>query len=402
MDFKENDANFKDIQEKNNLLKISLNLNEVKYLLQLYPSKDNITIVFKLEKEKIQTYYYFEKFDLRDFRQTNKTFISDGTIHEIFLHLKDISKKSIITLEKKEMKINLTFKIKNEEKYIFKFILRKKIVSQDRLNPILVDQIQDNKSKITNLNKQINKYDNSVQIKNDVINKIKDKITNINNILNNININIINNSNSTKNSSSNEDNSENTSINSYNNNDEEDTDNLKNNKNIFEDFDSNKGGRKIKKKSYHIYKQFNYISNENKNNNNKINNKNNNNDNTTFCFESMEIFQNKKVIELLIILNVVTILIVLYILGSIYSLKSNYDYDKGKDEDFMNKLAYLSFSDDSNDEDYTNYRDIFRENMDYQLKKKEEERITRSVLKDDYIDDRKRKIQERKKRNNKF
>ena len=396
MDFKENDTNFKDIQEENNLLKISLNLKEEKYLLKLYPSKDNITIVFKLEKEKIQTYYYFEKFDLRDFRQTNKTFISDGTIHEVFLHLKDISKKSIITLEKKQMKINLTFKIKNEEKYIFKFFLRKKIVSQDKLNPILVDQIQDNKSKITNLNKQMKKYDNSLQIKNDVINEIKGKIVNINNILNNININIINNSNSTKNSSSNEDNSENTSINS-NINDEEDKYNLKDNKNLFEDSDSNKSGKKNKRKNSNIYKQFNYISYDNKNNNN-INNK----DNNTFCFESMEIFQNKKVIELLIILNVVTILIVLYILGSIYSLKSNYDYDKGKDEDFMNKLAYLSFSDDSNDEDYINYRDIFRENMDYQLKKKEEERITRSVLKDDYIDDRKRKIQERRKRNNKL
>ena len=395
MDFKENDTNFKDIEEENNLLKISLNLNEEKYLLKLYPSKDNITIVFKLEKEKIQTYYYFEKFDLRDFRQTNKTFISDGTIHEVFLHLKDISKKSIITLEKKETKIKLTFKIKNEEKYIFKFILRKKIVSQDRLNPLLVEQIQDNKSKIINLNKQIKKYDNTIQIKNDVINEIKGKIANINNILNNININSINNTNSTKNSSSNEDNSENTSINS-NNNDEEDSNNLKN-KNLFEDSDSSKGGRKNKKKNKNIYNQFNYNSYENKNNN-----KMKNNDNTAFCFENMEIFQNKKVIELLIILNVVTILIVLYILGSIYNLKTNYDYDKIKDEDFMNKLAYLSFSDDSNDEDYINYRDIFRENMDYQLKKKEEERITRSVLKDDYLDDRKRKIQERRKRNNKL
>ena len=60
MDYKDNDKNFIDIQEENYLLKISLNLNEEKYLLKLYPSKDNITIVFKLEKEKIQTYYYFE------------------------------------------------------------------------------------------------------------------------------------------------------------------------------------------------------------------------------------------------------------------------------------------------------------------------------------------------------
>ena len=57
---------------------------------------------------------------------------------------------------------------------------------------------------------------------------------------------------------------------------------------------------------------------------------------------------------------------------------------------------------DANDDDYSNYRDIFRENMDLQLKKKEEERITRAKPNEEYVDDRKRKIQERRKRNNKI
>ena len=375
MEIKENDNNFKNILDENNILKILLNINEEKYLLKIYLSNDNINLIFKLEKEKIQTYYYFEKFDLRDFRQANKTFLSDINIHEVFLHLKDIAKKSIITLEKKEMKVNITFKIKCEEKYVFGFVLRKKIVAQDRLNPLLVEQIQDNKSKINTLKKQIIKFDNSLQIKNDIINNINNKITNINNILNNISLNSVNNSNSTKNSSSNEDNSENTSSIST------------------REVDS-KRGKKNKKKNKNIYKKSKFGQHDNKNNNN--------NDSDVFCFESMEIFQNKKVIELLIILNVVTILIVMYILGSIYNLKSNLDYDKIKDEDFMNKLAYLSFDDDSNDEDFGNYRDIFRENMDLQLKKKEEERITSSKMKEELLDDRKRKIIERRKRNNKM
>ena len=85
MDEKEYDNDIKDIQYEKDLLKMPLNLNEEKYILKIYPSKDNINIVFKLEKEKIQTYYYFEKFDLRDFRQTNKCFISDGNVQEVFI-----------------------------------------------------------------------------------------------------------------------------------------------------------------------------------------------------------------------------------------------------------------------------------------------------------------------------
>ena len=93
---------------------------------------------------------------------------------------------------------------------------------------------------------------------------------------------------------------------------------------------------------------------------------------------------------------------VMYILSSIYNLKNNLDYDKIRDDDLMNKLAYLSFADESNDEDYINYEDLFRENSDLQMTKKEEERITRAEPNEWYIDDRKKKNQERRKRNNKI
>ena len=394
MDEREYDNDLKDIQDEKDLIKIPLNLNEEKYLLKIYPSKDNINIAFKLEKDKIQTYYYYEKYDLRDFRQTHKCFISDGNVQEIFIHLKDIGKISEINIEKKDIKIILFFKNKNDIKSIIKFVLRKKIVSQDRLNPLLVEQIQDNKYKIKMLKKQITKLDNSLQIKNDVVANINNNITNINNILNNIKANSVNNSNSTKNSSSNEDNSENTSINnSSNNNDDDEEEENSNLVNYYQRKENESKRGKKKKKNKNMYKKIKYTQND-------INNANKN-DNSAFCFESMEIFQNKKVIELLIILNVVTILIVMYILGSIYNLKSNLDYDKIRDEDFMNKMGYLSFIDDSSDEDFGNYRDIFRENIDITLKKKEEERITSSKLKEELLDDRKRKIQERRKRNNK-
>jgi hypothetical protein len=255
MEIKENDNDIKDMQEEKDLLKIPLNLCEEKYLFKIYPSKDNINIVFKLEKDKVQTYYYFEKFDLRDFRQINKSFLSDSNIREVFIHLKDMAKKCVINLEKKEIKIDLTFNNKLEVKPNIKFSLRKKIVAQDRLNPIFVEHIQDNKSKINLLKQQIIKLENSLNIKNDVVNNINNNITNINNIINNINANSVNNSNSTKNSSSNEDNSEIGSMNNYssNNNDEEDDDNIKGNSNLLNNYErdeieTKRGGNKKKKK----------------------------------------------------------------------------------------------------------------------------------------------------------
>ena len=124
----------------------------------------------------------------------------------------------------------------------------------------------------------------------------------------------------------------------------------------------------------------------------------NNNNDSFFCFESMEFFQNKKTIELLFILNVITILVVLYLVGSMYSLRSNLEYEKVRVEAVMNKLAYLSLVDDSNDDDYVNLRDLFGDNnIDMSLKTRDEGRIT-STTKEDYMD--KRKMQDKRKKNN--
>ena len=90
----------------------------------------------------------------------------------------------------------------------------------------------------------------------------------------------------------------------------------------------------------------------------------------------------------------------MYLVGSIYSLRSNLEYEKVRVEDVMNKLAYLSLVDDSNDDDYVNLRDIFGDNnIDMNLKTRDEGRIT-STTKGDYMDERKRKMQDKRKRNN--
>ena len=387
----------KESENEKDSIKLCFNLNEEKYLLKIYPSRDKINIVFKLEKEKTQTYYYFEKFDLKDFRRTNNLFINDNNITGVYFHLRQLAENYISTLEKKEIRMNILFKEQNNSKQVINFILRKKILSQDRLNPLLVSQIQDNQSKIDVLKQQIIKLDNSLQTKNDVIANINNNMTNINSVINNINI--INKSKINSNNSirSNESNSENTNNTSNNNNDNEEIEEeiSGNDSDIHfyqkKEPDSKRSNGKRKKKNKNKYKKVKMAQADA--------NKTNNND-SFFCIESMEVFQNKKTIELLFILNVITILVVLYLVGSIYSLRSNLEYEKVRVEDVMNKLAYLSLVDDSNDDDYVNLRDIFGDNnLDMSLKTRDEGRIT-STTKGDYMDERKRKMQDKRKRNN--
>ena len=386
MEFRENDNDSKEIQITQYKIKIPLYYKDEKYLISIYPSQDNINIIFKLEKDKIQTYYFFEKFDLRDFRQKSKIFLADKNISDVFIKLKDISNTYFINLEIKGIKISIIFKNINTNA-AFKFALKKKLVSQERLNPVLVEQIQDNKSKLTILRNQVNKLDKNIQIKNDIINNINSNITNINNILNNISIintnnNSILNSVSTKNSSSNESNSENNS--NHNNEDEyQEAMNESNNPNTnTQKNDSNKNN--------------NNKSNINDNSTNNNNNKNSDNLlETFFCFEKNDPAQNKKIIELLIIFNVVTIIIVLYILSSVYNFRIDLNpdgIDENEDEYEDNKLTYLAFIRNQGNNNQ-NFRDVFEENLD--LLNKGDDGITSSSSKEDYLDKKKKKNKER-------
>ena len=370
MECKENDIESKDIQITDDNIKISTYLNGEKYLLNINSSRDNINIIFKIEKEKIQTYYFSSKFDLKDFKRINKIFIIDNNIHNIFLHLKNICKKSIFNLEltKKGNKIFIIFQ--NEEKKNIKFSLLKKLVSQEKINPILDEQICDNKLKLNKLKNQIREMDKSLNLKNDLIKCINSKISNLNEIIenisiinsnNNLNLNANSNSISTKNSSTETNsNSENNSCNnnSVNNNEEE----------------------------FQEGKKENNLMDKDKEKNIKNNNKDN--PNAFFCYDSS---QNKKIIEFLIILNVVTISIVLYIIGTNYNLRINLEFDPVDEEDNRNRLAYLSFMDNSRNNE--NFRDIFKENLEVQ--KNKEEGITNTKMKDEYIENRKKKLQER-------
>ena len=167
MGIKENDVEIKEIEESKDMIKLQLNLKEENYLLKIFPSKDNIYIIFKLEKEKVQTYYYYSKYDFNYFKEINKKFISDKNIYNAFLRLRELTQNCAYSLEKKLMKINIIITKKNTE-FTANFIVRKKIVAQNRLNYQLVKQIQENKAKIKILKKQIAKLDKTIQNKNEL------------------------------------------------------------------------------------------------------------------------------------------------------------------------------------------------------------------------------------------
>jgi hypothetical protein len=363
----------KEIIETENNITIPIYLNEEKYIINIYPSKNNINIIFKLEKEKIISYYFFAKFDLKDFHQLNKAFLIDKNINDIFISLKLLCKSYIINIQptKKEYKMNIV--LQNLENKKIKFTLIKKIVSQEKINPILEEQIEDNKLKLNILRNQIIKMDKLSLVKNDIINKIKSSLTNINNKLNNIstinlnNLNFSNSTSSTKNSSS---------IDTISNPEN----NINNINNIGDDYNDDKDKNNKNKKDNNNKKEEEKDDNKNKNNNDK--------NDSFFCYDNT---QNKKIIEFLIILNVVTILIVLYILGSNYNLRINLEFEPQYYESDKERLAYLSYMDNSRNND--NFRDIFQENLDMQ--KNLDEGITNSKIKNEYIENKKKKLQER-------
>ena len=85
MNLEENNNEENDIEESKDLLKVCISNDDEKYLLKIFLSKKNESIIFLLEKEKIKTYYYYGKFDFNKLKQINKIFNSDNNIINAFL-----------------------------------------------------------------------------------------------------------------------------------------------------------------------------------------------------------------------------------------------------------------------------------------------------------------------------
>ena len=365
------ETNLEKKEKAKNMLKIPINLDIYKYVLKLYLSEEKNSIIFKLEQERIFSSFHFEKFFLNDFRQKSILFMRDYTITQILSRLKKLiaKKETEIFLEIEDIN-NIIVKIKNEEeKCLLNFELKKIILTQNQLNPKLVEQIQENEAIINFLQNQITNMTKTLQEKTDLINSLNNNISNINktiNDINNINNNINNNTNINNNINvinkkeeepkeeneepKEEKEKEKEEIIKNNENNEDKNSSNEEEKNEIEDkrYISNNRKKKNKKKN----KKIKFLHGENQNKTNQNNNNKNQDDNSIFCFENVEIIGNKKIFELLVVFNVIMILIILCLIGSIYSIKSNLEYEKILEEEFMNKLSYLNIYNDYSEENY--------------------------------------------------
>ena len=352
------------IKESKDLLELKIENDNIKFLLKIFPSKDNISLIFKLEKEKIQTYYYYAKYDLDDFKQISKKFDKEINIKNVYYRMKDIIINQICKLEKNGLSYKIHF-IKKSKETTAVFTLRKKIVAQERLNDLLLVQIQNDKNIIKNLKKQIAKLDKNIQNKNDIIDRINNNLNNITDVVNNLNTKIIEAENNTKIAPSKENDDEIKKTYPIN---KEENELLKKNlitqeKKQPEIIDDTIGKRYISNNRKKKNKQKNGKNgnNQNKDENNKNKTKN---EDTFLCFDN-DVYKNKKAYEFLIIFNFICILIVMYLLCSIYALKSNLAFDKIKDQDLMKKVTLLSLLDDGSEEEIGGIRDNI---VDFNLK----------------------------------
>ena len=272
----------------NDILKFSINIDEDIYLIKIYPSKDNITIIFKIEKEKIKNYYYYEKFDLRDFKQKNRIFINDENIKEVFVTLKDVIDKCSKTLVKNLYKIDLKFS--NDSAFIIDFTLRKKILSQNRLNSIIINQIEENNNGIDLLTKHMIKLDTNIQKQKNIIEDINSNIIIINNNLKNLKSDIKSISNLAK--------------------------------------KMNKQNDKIN------------INNKNKIEKSTNNHENKENEESFLCFENLKLTK-KAILVILFLFNLTTIFIAFSILTSINKMKLELGVDKIDEKEFNKKLKVM-------------------------------------------------------------
>ena len=94
--------------KNNNIIEIKQNVEGDYYTLKIYFSKGKDSIVFKIEPEKIKTYYFYEKFYLLDLKNQRK-YALENSIEEIFKNLEYSINEKTTKIEKdlSKMKINV-------------------------------------------------------------------------------------------------------------------------------------------------------------------------------------------------------------------------------------------------------------------------------------------------------
>lgn len=350
-----------DLIEKNNDLKekeqyflnISLNLENEKYLLKIFPSKDNISIILKLDKEKIKTYYYYSKVYLNEFKKLNNK-NSDKNINNFFIILKEIASNCKFKIERIRLKMNIFF-MNNNSEIFFNFMLRKKIVRQYRLNYQLQTEIEENKDKIKSLKKQIIKLDKIIQKKNEIIDNINNNILTLSDYSNNLNLKVKNYLNNCTN-------------NDIKNKNKEEKENISLKENLSLKKESQKSKTDKKRKINDISKNKKLCSNKSEDMDSK----------------NIDInpLYNKKVYETLIIFNLCTCIIIVYLLYYFKGLKI-FLWFRMEDHSLMKKNILLNILDNFQEGDNCVRESII--NFRYKKKRKIDLNTNKSYSKKSFI-----------------
>ena len=309
MILKKNEENSMD--KENNIIKVSQKIDEIIYILKIYFSKDKQSLIFKVEQECIQTYYYYEKYQIFELKQNHKRFNELNTLTEVYQNIKSITDKSKAKFELESLnKIKISFVNKSET--LFDLSLRKKILSQNRLNALIIGQLEEYKSKIKSNKKNVNKIEKTIKEQNDIINDINSKIEIMSEKLENI---------------------------------IKDIDNIKNTvKKLSTNYQN-------KKDKYDEKKNKNNNSKDSKENNNK--NKNspeiNNTTNKSCC----------KIYEIIFILNLIIIVLIAYIFLKLKKIDEKEKIDKKKFEGLKDKFSFLNYLADMKEEDLLYIQNTF-------------------------------------------
>ena len=309
MILKKNEENSMD--KENNIIKVSQKIDEIIYILKIYFSKDKQSLIFKVEQECIQTYYYYEKYQIFELKQNHKRFNELNTLTEVYQNIKSITDKSKAKFELESLnKIKISFVNKSET--LFDLSLRKKILSQNRLNALIIGQLEEYKSKIKSNKKNVNKIEKTIKEQNDIINDINSKIEIMSEKLENI---------------------------------IKDIDNIKNTvKKLSTNYQN-------KKDKYDEKKNKNNNSKDSKENNNK--NKNspeiNNTTNKSCC----------KIYEIIFILNLIIIVLIAYIFLKLKKIDEKETIDKKTLERLKKKYSFLSYLADMKEEDLLYIQNTF-------------------------------------------
>ena len=323
--------------KENIMIEVSKKINEVNFFLKIYFSKDKESIVFKVEQENVQTYYYYEKFFILDFKQNYKAFNKMKNLNEIFQNIKDFINKHCPKFENNQQnKIKITL-LNNTEMLVF--TLRKKIISQNRLNPIIIEQIQENKSKIKTIKKQSTKILKSSNEQKDMIDTISGKIEAISDNLEKIQKEINNIKEAVQNNSS----------------------AIQRHKEYLEEKIENKKRKKTKKA----------IEEEKKDSDDE------------FIHKEKSFFNKERLYEVLFVINIIIIILVAYLYTKIKNIEETEKIQKIKRNKIRKKYSFITILESMSEEDLKYIQNTFEtgEILNYN----EEEENDNKDKKDKYV-----------------